>query len=288
MTPPRLLACASLLAVFLLGCDSPSQRSLLVPEGHTVEGFQRAYTQSGTPATEAAAKRTLGIAQKIYDANTQMPVQPTILTIGRPEKAIFHEGHGGLNGSRIYITEGLINACKTDDQLAAVLCVQLGKIMAERAERSGANIEDKGRLSIEERLSRESDRGFGSADGTRMMEIAKRQQLARQRKLKADPTQCAETYLRRANYPVQALLEVSAMLLQMEQAVEELREVVAPRPRDQRAVVPGSLQVPRPRDAEQAETTSSLPPALPQENKTKPTSQASTSGAAQPLTPGRN
>jgi len=278
MTPPRLLGCASLLAIVLLGCDLPSQRSLLVPEGHTIEGFQRAYTPSGTPATEAAAKRTLGIAQKIYDANTQMPVQPTILTIGRPEKAIFHEGYGGLNGSRIYITEGLINACKTDDQLAAVLCVQLGKIMAERAERSGANVEDQARLTIDERLSRESDRGFGSADGTRLMEIAKRQQQARERKLKADPTQCAETYLRRANYPVQALLEVSAMLLQMEQEVEELREVVAPRPRGRRAVVPGGLRVPIPREAEKEGSSPTLSPTPSPQNTTKPTPQSSTAG----------
>ncbi|MFQ3593869.1 MAG: hypothetical protein SNJ82_11880 [Gemmataceae bacterium] len=227
------------------GCDSISHPTLLVPEGHTAQAFQQAYTQSGTPATEEAAKRTLRVAQRIYDSNTQMPVQPTIFTIGRPEKAVFHEGYGGLSGSRVYITEGLINACKTDDQLAAVLCVQFGKIMAERAERSGAKEEDTGRLSIDERIGREIDRGFGPADGTRMMEIAKRQKMARERKLRADPTRCAETYLRRANYDLQALLEVSAMMLQIESNEEEMREIVSPRPpKGQSRTLPNSHDMP--------------------------------------------
>jgi predicted Zn-dependent protease len=249
--------------------------SLLVPDGHSAESFQRAYVQSGTPATEAAAKRTLQVAQRIYDANTQMPVQPTILTIGRPEQALFHEGYGGLNGSRVFITEGLINACKTEDQLAAVLCVQFGKVMAERAERSGARDEDKGRLTIDERVGRESDRGFGSADGTRMMEIAKRQKMARERKLKADPTQCAETYLRRANFAPQALLEVSALLLQVEKNEEEMREAVSPAPtKSVPASVPDSLAMP-PAPPSLPSTAPSLGPP---EKKVAPPASLSTPG----------
>jgi hypothetical protein len=212
----------------LVGCESSSSPSLLVPEGNSAESFHRSYRASGAPATEAAAKRTLAVAQKIFDANSQMPVQPTIMTIGRPEREIFHDGYGGLNGSRVYITEGLINACKTDDQLAAVLCVQFGRIAAERAARAGSSEEDKGRLTIDERIGREGDRGFGSADGTRMMEIAQREKKARENRLKPDPTKCAEEYLRRANYRLQALLEVSAMLIEAEQN-EEIQEVIHPK-----------------------------------------------------------
>jgi hypothetical protein len=228
MRKPWIYAALVGLVLGMAGCESSSAPSLLVPEGHTAESFHRSYRTSGAPATEEAAKRTLAIAQRIFDANTQMPVQPTIMTIGRPEREVFHDGYGGLNGSRVYITEGLINACKTDDQLAAVLCVQFGRIAAERAARAGSSEEDKGRLTIDERIGRESDRGFGPADGTRRMEIAKREQKARENRLKPDPTKCAEEYLRRANYRLQALLEVSAMLIEAE-ANEEIRDVIQPK-----------------------------------------------------------
>ena len=247
MTPPRTLSWGILLVGIVVGCDSPARLPHLVPEGHSDEQFQRAFSKSQVAASEAAATRALKVAQRIYDANTHMPLKPTLMTIGRPEKAIFHEGASGLTGSRIYITEGLIDACKTDDQLAAVLCVQLGRMMAEHAERSAGTEEDKGRLTIDERIGRESDRGFGSADGTRMMEIAKRQKMARERRLKADPTQCAETYLRRTDYSVQALLEVSALLLQIESNEETMREAVAPLPtRGKPPTVPGNQTLPPP------------------------------------------
>jgi predicted Zn-dependent protease len=62
--------------------------------------------------------------------------QPLFYTIGVPESVLFHRGAGEL-----FISEGLVAKCKTEDELAAVLCSELGQMMAEKrsARRAGAD-----------------------------------------------------------------------------------------------------------------------------------------------------
>ncbi|NBO90839.1 MAG: hypothetical protein EBV06_00755 [Planctomycetia bacterium] len=214
------------IAVFLalVGCDPATRSNLVLPETPP-SPVQRSYLMSSTPAAEASAKRALMVAQKLYDANTQLGVRPTILTVGRPELEIFHDGVGGLRGCRVYLTEGLIQACKTEAELAAVLCVELGRIAAERAAQSDSL--EQSRDSLDERVGNDSGGPFGSPDGTRVMELAKREKIAKGQQLKPDPTKCAAEYLRRANYPAQALLEVGPLLRQADES-ETIREVVQP------------------------------------------------------------
>jgi hypothetical protein len=218
------LAAAALAA--LIGCD-PTPRSNLVTPDTPSAAVQRSLSMSSTPGTEASAKRTLAVAQKLYDANPQLGVRPTVLTVGRPEREIFHDGLGGLRGCRLFVTEGLITACKTEAELAAVLCVELGRISAERAARAGSAEDDDGRPNIDERVGNDSAGGFGAPDGTRMMEAAKREKLAKEQRLNPDPTKCAAEYLRKAGYPAQALLEVGPLLRQAQES-EAVREVFHP------------------------------------------------------------
>ena len=60
-------------------------------------------------------------------ANPELGVKPAFLTIGSPQPEIFHQ-----DTSVIYITEGVVKLCKTEGQLAAVLSVELGKMISER------------------------------------------------------------------------------------------------------------------------------------------------------------
>jgi hypothetical protein len=105
------------------------------------------------------------------------------------------------------------------------LCVELGRIAAERAARAGSAEEEGDRPNIDERVGNDSAGGFGSPDGTRLMEAAKREKLAKENRLNPDPTKCAAEYLRKAGYPAQALLAVGPLLRQAEES-EAVREVI--------------------------------------------------------------
>src|SRR5262249_9704205 len=79
------------------------------------------------PATEETARRvTLG-GGKGLTSNRQTGRPPLFIAIGSPQLDIFHR-----EGRAVWVTEGLVRQCKTDGQLAAVLCQELGKMVAER------------------------------------------------------------------------------------------------------------------------------------------------------------
>ena len=84
----------------------------------------------------ATAERVETIGRKIIAQNTFTGIEPLFHTIGVPEAMLFHEGP-----ERLMISEGLVKQCKTDGELAAVLCTELGKMTAERtgARRVGAD-----------------------------------------------------------------------------------------------------------------------------------------------------
>src|SRR5207237_1039878 len=67
------------------------------------------------------------VGRRIIAANPQVGAKPMFATIGAPEPEIFHRGT-----SDVYVTEGLVKQCSTDGQLAAILCSELGKVVAER------------------------------------------------------------------------------------------------------------------------------------------------------------
>lgn len=88
-----------------------------------------------TPASTEAAARVDAMGRRILCSNPQLGVRPMFRTIGAPQPEIFHRGT-----SDICITEGLVNLCQTDGQLAAILTTQLGKMIAEREASTPANV----------------------------------------------------------------------------------------------------------------------------------------------------
>src|SRR5262245_25790007 len=79
------------------------------------------------PASIQAAARVDTLGRSILAANPQLGIQPLFRTIGAPQPEIFHHGTFEID-----ITEGLVNQCTTDAQLAAVLASELGKLVSER------------------------------------------------------------------------------------------------------------------------------------------------------------
>ena len=122
---PLLLAAA--------GCLQ-QDRGLLVPPGAPMpKTTSMRPTMPGprVPENEATARRVLAVSRKLIDANPQAGLRPLFITAGSPHPEIFHDG-GGMNGYHVVVSEGLVNQCKTEAELAAVLALEMGKIVAER------------------------------------------------------------------------------------------------------------------------------------------------------------
>src|SRR5262245_56466135 len=123
----RVFPLVGLFAV--IGCwpnDKPNQ--LVVQPGPLYPApdtppIKRHYA----PGTEAASTRANELGRKILAANPQVGMRPVIVTVGSEKPEIFHRGTG-----QIILTEGLVKLCTTERFLAAVLCLEIGKMVAER------------------------------------------------------------------------------------------------------------------------------------------------------------
>jgi predicted Zn-dependent protease len=86
------------------------------------------------PNTEIAM-RVENMGHRIIAQNEFIGIDPLFTTIGVPESVLFHKGT-----DQMFISEGLVKLCKSDDELAAVICSELGQMIAEKraVRRAGA------------------------------------------------------------------------------------------------------------------------------------------------------
>src|SRR5262245_4631437 len=94
---------------------------------------QSAWMKQAPPATQKVALHVSEIGQKVTAANPQIGRKVAFLTLGVSQPEIFHRVRG--DNGEIYITEGLVNECKSDGELAAVLSQELGKMVSRSEER---------------------------------------------------------------------------------------------------------------------------------------------------------
>src|SRR5262249_51366335 len=114
----------------------------------------------------------------------------------------------------IHITEGLVKRCKNDSELAALLCLELAKMVSERESLSAARRRDaEARPPIEVPVG-----GAGQPGGTDPVAPAglgkyenDRKQAAR-RHLPPDPYALAAEYLEKAGYAKGGLEAVAPLL----------------------------------------------------------------------------
>lgn len=122
MTRRAALGLAAALAGLSAGCNLLRGQ---IDDG-TIPGG-KGSPKPGLPRVDhAAAYRVDGVGRRILDQNTFTGLEPLFQTVGKPEPELFHRGTGLL-----VISEGLVGKCKTDAELAAVLCSELGAMMAE-------------------------------------------------------------------------------------------------------------------------------------------------------------
>lgn len=73
------------------------------------------------------AQRIDNMGHRIIAQNTFVGIEPLFSTIGVPEMVLFHRGP-----EQLFISEGLVKLCRSDAELAAVLCSELGQMVVEK------------------------------------------------------------------------------------------------------------------------------------------------------------
>src|SRR5262249_34976185 len=123
---PRMRICKLMVAAGLLagGCwwDDPKPQQF-VPKD-VVRGIP---SNNAVLANSLVASRVDSLVTRILAENPQIAAKPIFHTIGTPEPEIFHQGM-----STVVITQKLVEMCPTDAELAAVLCLEFAKMVAER------------------------------------------------------------------------------------------------------------------------------------------------------------
>ncbi len=112
------------IVVVLALCGCQDSRFL-----RTARGFiNKPVDTTGTrEASVASAARVDQVGRQILSANVFCGVDVGFQTIGNTESVLFHRGQ-----QSVFISDSLVDRCKTDEELAAVLCSELGKMVAER------------------------------------------------------------------------------------------------------------------------------------------------------------
>jgi hypothetical protein len=158
------------LVMVVAGCwldDKPNQ--MIVEPGPLYPAPQLPpIKKSYAPAAESASARVQEMSKRILAANPQVGMRPIVLTVGSEQPEIFHRGTG-----QIVITQGLVNLCTTERFLAAVLCLEMGKMVSEReALASVRSREPESEPPPETRIGNDTAGSFGPPDGSRMLELA--------------------------------------------------------------------------------------------------------------------
>jgi hypothetical protein len=205
-----LLAGPVLLAA---GCLNQQSETSLVPDnpfGYTPPApTQTRAAYAPAPLETAARVDTLG--RKILAANKETGVKPLFRTIGVPQAEVFHYGTAEIN-----ITEGLVKQCQTEGQLAAILCTELGKMVAEREALAGPEARQPDPLPPPEvRIGTDNAGSLGTPDQTRLAELAKFEKRPRHSTLPLtlpDPQALARTYLTQSGYTEKDLDDAGPLL----------------------------------------------------------------------------
>ena len=119
---------------------------------HATIRNKRIETPDVTEASVAVAARVDQVGRSLVGQNPFLGVEPTFHTFGRKDPEVYHPDANG-----VFVTEGLVARCRTDDELAAVLALELAKMSAEQRA--------AGRLRKPEPLRSLPDAGTLSAGG---------------------------------------------------------------------------------------------------------------------------
>lgn len=158
------------------------------------------------------AERVESLGRRIIAQNTFTGLEPLFHTLGVQDPLLFHRGTAEL-----FISEGLVTRCKTEAELAAVLCSELGQMMSEQqaARRVGRNTDPIPDVAF----SNTTDAGGIGGDQTRLAELAfhekrygRRQQRLSGSDTSSDPDRLARDLLKGAGFEPGELEQVAPLV----------------------------------------------------------------------------
>lgn len=226
MTRLPLVVCWPLV-LLTTGCLD-DQRARLLP---TANQPPAPRPTRAAPGTETTAKRVLSVGQQLIAANPQIGLRPAFVTLGVPHAEIFHRG-GPVDSWQVFVSEGLVKRCADDEQLAALLALELGKISAEREALARVPGREKDqRLPPNETIGNDVGGTFGAADGTRRMELAELEQQRKKREPAATPEALARKYMTKAGFEAKAVDAVAPLVQLAESHLEVERGFTSTPPR---------------------------------------------------------
>jgi hypothetical protein len=162
-----------------------------------------------SPASTEMVLRVDVVRRTVLAANPKLTVRPVAAVSGLPHLEIFHQGT-----QLIHLTEGLVKRCKNDGELAALLCLELGKMVSERESLSGPRGQSaEGGLPIDVPMGNAGQPG--ATDQVALAELAKhesRRKRTASRRAPLDPYVLAAEYLEKAGYQRAALDAVAPLL----------------------------------------------------------------------------
>ena len=182
---------------------------------------------SGPAGSAAATTRVHAIGAELVAKNKVdfAGTKPVFFTIGVKEPMLFHQADG-----KIVLSEGLVEKCPTDEELAAVLCHELGEFAAKHAERNPGRSADLD-LPPAPALTHDVVGGGGGPDMTRQAEAAylargnPRGNANRARQPGPDPKTLATNFYIRAGHKAEDFDRVTDLVKSAEDNADQ-REIM--------------------------------------------------------------
>lgn len=183
------------VALGLSGCLWESQRR----PGMPTDPMRVTANKKLEQANVAACTWVSSVGQRILAANPELPMVVVFRAAGYPQPEIFHQGT-----TSVVITQKLVDMCKTDGELAALLCVELGRMVAEREALAPFEARQPAPKPPIDPVAFRTTSGVANPDELRLRELA--QYEAAQKKLSEpgklpDPMDLAKRFLRRTGFP---------------------------------------------------------------------------------------
>lgn len=179
------------------------------------------------PGDGELALRVDFVGRKLLSANPDAGLRPLFATIGSPSPEIFHQGT-----HLVHVTEGLVKQCKSEAELAAVLALELGKMVADREVSTHPDARGPERLPPAEVPIGNAGQVTGQ-DRTNAVELAlfeKARPRNARRLPRPNPRTLAQSYLEKAGYHKHDLDAVEPLLQSAERnySVEKQFKAAAP------------------------------------------------------------
>jgi hypothetical protein len=203
------LAAALLACPCFLGCQADEAPTQLVhpsPFAQPANPREKA-TPAYTQASVDVAMRVDSLGRKLLAANPQIGFRPLFTAGVTPSPEVFHTGT-----TEIVITDSLVQQCKSDGELVAILAHELGKMVSEQEALATTVSAGRQRMPAPElRVGT----GPGPEDPVYLIERAK---LEKQRgpqeapALPPDPKVLARAFLKKAGFAESNLDAAEALL----------------------------------------------------------------------------